>query len=296
MAFSPDSDVTGTVERLFIHPVKSCAGIEVQQALITSTGLQWDRHWMVVDAQGEFLTQRTHARMALVRPQLGAQALTLQAPGQAPLCVPLQPLQGAAPATTVVRVWKDCVHAWDMGEEAARWFSQFLGLPCRMVRFDPSQSRLSSLEWTAGERAQNQFADAFPLLVTSTAALHELNAQLAAAGHASVGMERFRPNVVLGGVQAHDEDRVDLLCIESADGADGAIALQPVKPCVRCPIPDIDPATAQSSFAVGDALRRYRQDARMGGAITFGMNAIVRCGVGQVLRTGQRLSANYRFD
>lgn len=293
MAFSSDSDVVGAVERLFIHPVKSCAGIEVQQALLTPTGLQWDRHWMVVDDQGDFLTQRTHPRMALVRPELGAHALTLQAPGQAPLCVPLRPPAGAAPDTTLVRVWNDRVRAWDMGEEAARWFSHCLGQPCRLVRFDPSQSRLSSLEWTAGALAQNQFADAFPLLVTSTAALHELNARLAAAGHAGVGMERFRPNVVLGGVEAHDEDRVDLLSI---DAADGTIELQPVKPCTRCPIPDIDPATAHSSFAVGDALRRYRQDARMGGAITFGMNAIVRRGVGQVLRTGQRLSANYRFD
>lgn len=293
MAFSSDSDVTGVVERLFIHPVKSCAGIEVQQALLTPTGLQWDRHWMVVDGQGTFLSQRSLARMALVRPHLGAYALTLQAPGQVPLCVPLQPPAGAVPATTPVRVWGDCVRAWDMGEEAAQWFSQFLGLPCRMVRFEPSQSRLSSLEWTAGALVHNQFADAFPLLVTSTAALDELNVRLAGDGHASVGMERFRPNVVLGGVEAHDEDRVDLLCI---DGADDAIELQPVKPCTRCPIPDIDPATAQSSFAVGDALRRYRQDPRMGGAITFGMNAIVRRGVGQVLRTGQPLSANYRFD
>lgn len=295
MAFSPDSDVTGTVARLFIHPVKSCAGIEVQQALLTATGLQWDRHWMVVDAQGVGLTQRTLPRMALVQPQLEAHALALQAPGQAPLRVPLQWPTGAAPATTPVRVWEDTVPAWDMGEEAARWFSHFLGLPCRMVRFDPSHSRLSSLEWTAGERAKNQFADAFPLLLTSAAALDALNAQLTAAGHASVGMERFRPNVVLGGVQAHDEDWLDLLCLEGGDG-DAAIHLQAAKPCVRCPIPDIDPATAQSSFAVGDALRRYRQDARMGGAITFGMNAIVRRGVGQVLRVGQRLSANYRFD
>ena len=295
MALPLNCDVTAAVARLFIHPIKSCAGIEVQQALLTPTGLQWDRHWMLVDAQGAGLTQRTLPRMALVQPQLEAHALALQAPGQAPLRVPLQLPTGAQSATTPVRVWEDTVPAWDMGAEAARWFSHFLGLPCRMVRFDPSYSRLSSLEWTAGERAQNQFADAFPLLLTSTAALDALNAQLAAAGHASVGMERFRPNVVLGGVPANEEDWLDLLCLEGGDG-DAAIQLQLAKPCVRCPIPDIDPATAHSSFAVGDALRRYRQDARMGGAITFGMNAIVRRGVGQVLRVGQRLSANYRFD
>nr|WP_240965092.1 MOSC N-terminal beta barrel domain-containing protein [Acidovorax sp. SRB_24] len=281
--------MAGTVARLFIHPVKSCAGIEVQQALLTDTGLEWDRAWMVVDAQGAFLTQRALPRMALVRPQMTAADLVLHAPGQAPLKVPL----AATGLTAAVRVWNDTVAAWDMGDAAAQWFSGFLGQPCRLVRFDPAQRRLSSLEWTGGAEAPNQFADGFPLLVASTAGLDALNAQLAAAGQGAVGMERFRPNLVLGGVEAHDEDRVDLLHIDT--GAGGAVQLQPVKPCVRCPIPDIDPASAERGTQVGDALRRYRQDARMGGAITFGMNAIVRRGAGQVLCVGQPLGAHYRF-
>lgn len=114
-----------------------------------------------------------------------------------------------------------------------------------------------------------------------------------AAGHGAVGIERFRPNVVLGGVDAHDEDRVDLVRVE---GCDGEIHLQPVKPCARCPIPDIDPATAQSSPEVNDTLRSYRQDKRLDGAVTFGMNAIVRQGAGQVLRVGQRIAADLRFE
>ena len=79
-------------------------------------------------------------------------------------------------------------------------------------------------------------------------------------------------------------------------GAEGELHLQPVKPCARCPIPDIDPATAESSSAVGDTLRTYRQDKRLDGAITFGMNAIVRQGAGQMLRVGQRVAADLRFD
>jgi len=74
------------------------------------------------------------------------------------------------------------------------------------------------------------------------------------------------------------------------------VHLQPVKPCARCPIPNIDPATAHSSPAVTDALQAYRQDARVGGAITFGMNAIVRQGAGQVLRVGQRVAADLCFE
>lgn len=289
MSFHPDSDLSGTIARLFVYPVKSCAGIEVQEALLTEAGLDLDRAWMVVDAEGQFLTQRTLPRMALIRPQLKSSEMVLRAPGMLALHVAIDAVE--APAT--VTVWSDTVPAWDMGSVAAQWFTDFLGQPCRLVRFDPEYRRLSSMEWTKGVEAPNQFSDGFPLLLASEASMDELNARLHAAGHAVAGIERFRPNVVLAGVDAHDEDRMDLLTV---DAPEGEVHLEPVKPCSRCPIPDIDPATADSNPAVGDTLRTYRQDRRLDGAITFGMNAIVRQGAGQVLRVGQRVAANLCFD
>ena len=290
MSFYPDADLSGTIARLFVYPVKSCAGIEVQEALLTDTGLDLDRAWMVVDANGLFLTQRALPRMALIRPQLKSEEMVLRAPGMLALHVAIDAVE--APIT--VTVWRDTVPAWDMGPVAAQWFSDFLGQPCRLVRFDPEQRRLSSMDWTGGVEAPNQFADGFPVLIASEASVQELNRRLQAGGHATVGMERFRPNVVLAGVEPYDEDRVDLVRVEG--GAEGELHLQPVKPCARCPIPDIDPATAESSPAVGDTLRTYRQDKRLDGAITFGMNAIVRQGAGQMLRVGQRVAADLRFD
>ena len=290
MSFPSESDLSGTIARLFVYPVKSCAGIEVQQALLTETGLDLDRAWMVVDAQGMFLTQRSLPRMALIRPQLKSDEMVLRAPGMLALHVAIDAVE--TPAT--VTVWHDTVPAWDMGPVAAQWFTDFLGRPCRLVRFDPEHRRLSSLEWTGGVEVPNQFADGFPLLVTSEASLQDLNARLAAEGHPAVGMERFRPNVVLAGVDAHDEDRVDMIHVEGDGTTD--IHLQPVKPCARCPIPDIDPATAESHPSVGDTLRTYRQDKRLDGAITFGMNAIVRSGAEQWLRVGQRMAADLRFE
>ena len=290
MSFYPDADLSGTIARLFVYPVKSCAGIEVQEALLTDTGLDLDRAWMVVDANGLFLTQRALPRMALIRPQLKSEEMVLRAPGMLALHVAIDAVE--APIT--VTVWRDTVPAWDMGPVAAQWFSDFLGQPCRLVRFDPEQRRLSSMDWTGGVEAPNQFAGGFPVLIASEASVQELNRRLQAGGHATVGIERFRPNVVLAGVEPYDEDRVDLVRVEG--GAEGELHLQPVKPCARCPIPDIDPATAESSPAVGDTLRTYRQDKRLDGAITFGMNAIVRQGAGQMLRVGQRVAADLRFD
>ena len=286
---SPEG-VQAHLAQLFVYPVKSCAGVELREALLTESGLDLDRTWMVVDDRGRFLSQREQPRMALIQPKIRAHDVVLRAPGMLALHLGINEVETA----TRVQVWDDEVPAWDMGPTAAQWFSDFLGQPgLRLVRFDPDVRRLSSARWTGGLEAPVEFADGFALLVTSTASLAGLNARLQAAGHAPVGMERFRPNLVIGGVQEHDEDRLDVLHIASTGGP---VRMRPVKPCARCPIPDVDPASAALGTAVRDALQGYRQDPRLGGAITFGMNAIVLEGAGQTLRVGDAVRARYRFD
>ena len=283
------SDVHGRISRLFIYPVKSCGGVELQEAVLTETGLEFDRAWMVVDEQGEFVSQRELPRMALIVPKMRFHDMVLRAPGMLALHIALD----AVEQPCKVRVWDDEVSAYDMGDTAAQGFSDCLGQKRRLARFDPDVRRLSSLQWTRGVEALNQFSDGYPLLVASEASLDGLNARLANAGHAPVGIERFRPNVVLAGVEAHDEDRLASLRVDTGDAP---VELLPVKPCARCPIPNVDPATGQSSPAVGDALQAYRQDARLNGAVTFGMNVIVTAGLEQVLRVGQPVAGNYAFD
>lgn len=281
------SDVTARIARLFVYPIKSCAGVELQEAVLTEAGLDLDRAWMVVDEEGEFVTQRELPRMALVKPQLKQHEVVLRAPGMLALHLAID----AVEAPVKVRVWDDVVPAYDMGDVAAQWFTDFLGRRLRLVRFDPEHRRLSNMQWTQGAEALNQFSDGYPVLVASEASLAELNTKLAAAGHGPVGIERFRPNIVLAGVEAHDEDRLGELRI----AADGEVRLRPVKPCPRCPIPNIDPATAESDPAVGDTLQGYRRDDRVGGAVTFGMNAIVVAGAEQSLRVGQAVDADWNF-
>ena len=285
-----DAQLHASVAQLFVYPVKSCAGVALDEAELVETGLDLDRAWMVVDAQGRFVTQRDLPRMTLIRPQIKVLEVVLRAPGMLALHLGVNEVE----SPLQVRVWDDTVDAWDMGGVAAQWFSDFLGQPgLRLVRFDPEVRRLSSLKWTGGIEAPNQFADGFPLLVTSSAALDALNQRLAAAGHAPVGMERFRPNLVLAGTAAHDEDRVDELRIATAGGE---VRLKLVKPCARCPIPNVDPATGETSPEVLDTLQAYRADPRLDGALTFGMNAIVLAGTGQRLRIGDAVQGDWRFD
>ncbi|MES2412514.1 MAG: MOSC N-terminal beta barrel domain-containing protein [Pseudomonadota bacterium] len=286
------ADITALVSRLFVYPVKSCAAVEVQEAIMTETGLEFDRAWMVVDANGEFLTQRELPRMALVRPQLKHYEMVLRAPGMLALHVRLNEVE----EPVKVKVWNDTVKAYDMGAIAAQWFTDFLGVTARLVRFDPEQKRPSSGKWTGDVEALNQFSDGFPVLVVSQASLDQFNEKLAAAGSEPVGIERFRPNIVLGNaaheLSPHDEDRLGVLRISTGQGL---VQLRPSRPCARCPIPNIDPETAHSSPEVGDMLQSYRQDDRVGGAITFGMNAILLDGVDQVVRVGQTVEAGYSF-
>lgn len=273
---------------LHVHPIKSCAVVDCSEALLIETGLEFDRAWMLVDAQGEFISQRELPRMALVRPTLRHADLLLRAPGMLALHIALDTVEAAVR----VRVWDDEVDAFDMGALAAQWFSDFLGQPLRLVRFNPEQKRLADRAWTGDIAAENAFSDGFPLLVCSTASLAELNQRLAAAGHAAVGLDRFRPNLVIDGLDAHGEDHVDTLEIDTDDGT---VVLKLVKPCPRCPMPDIDPATAERGHAVGDTLQAYRRDERVKGAVSFGMNAVIVRGVDCMLRPGQTVRATLAF-
>ena len=287
-------DLNATIARLFVYPIKSCAGVELPEVLLTETGLEFDRAWMVVGADGVFVSQRELPRMALIQPQMKQMEMVLRAPGMLALHIAFDRVE----KPVRVKVWRDEVAAYDMGDIAAQWFSDFLSEPgrpqtLRLVRFDPEHKRLSNMTWTKGVEAPNQFSDGFPLLVTSEKSLDELNEKLVAAGHAAVGIERFRPNIVLAGIEAQDEDRVETMHIATAEG--GA-QIEPAKPCPRCPIPDIDPATARSSPEVGDTLRTFRANAKVDGAITFGMNCIVIDGVEHLLKVGQTVGANYRFE
>jgi uncharacterized protein len=270
-------DLHATISRLFVYPIKSCAGVELKQSLLIETGLEFDRAWMVVDEAGEFVSQREFPCMTLIQPHIKQYEMILRAPGMLALHIGLDAVE--SPCT--VRVWDDTCAAYDMGDVAAQWFTDFLteqrpshqaAGKLRLVRFDPEHKRKASAKWTKEQTAFNQFSDGYPLLVLSEASVDDLNQRLQAIGEPAVSIERFRPNLVLAGVHSHDEDRTASLHISSAQ-EDFTLAL--VKPCSRCSIPNIDPQTATINPFVGQTLQTYRQDARLDGAITFGMNAIV---------------------
>jgi uncharacterized protein len=278
---------TARISQLNIYPIKGCRGIELQTATLAATGLEvgsiGDREWVVVDDRDEFLSQREAPKMALITPRLTLNAMEVTAPGMLRLVVPF----ASEGDVRRVRVWNDEVDAVTQGEIADAWFSTFLGQPCRLMRFDPEAQRLSLRRYTGTIAAPYKFADAFALLICSTASLADLNRRLAAAGSEAVGMERFRPNIVLDGVDPFDEDYVDQLKI-------GEAALRIVKRCVRCTVPNVDPASGQVETEPGTTLAGYRNDVAEGG-ITFGVNGIVEQGAGARLQVGDTVDYTLRF-
>ena len=279
-----------TVTELVIYPIKSCAGITVPEAQFGISGLQangvHDREWMLVTREGLFLTQREYPRMALVRPRINGDAVEVTAPGMSPLHLPLA--HDPVASNLTVQIWDHSVIAADCGDAAAAWFSDAVQGPCRLVRFRPDVHRPTSTKWTGGAPAETRFADGYPILVIGQASLDDLNARLKNAGRDPLPMNRFRPNLVVDGLEAFEEDYVESFSA-------GGLVLRPVKPCARCPIPAIDQATGIPGPDPLDILQTYRANARMEGAVCMGMNAIVSEGDGATLRVGQELEVSLAF-
>ena len=302
------------ISELTIYPVKSCAGLALTEAVLGRAGLETpagaaqpthavaDREWMIVTAAGDFLTQREHPRMALIVPSVESGpasnpesgSLRLHAPGMPDLAIPLGGFALRAPGLQV-RVWDHHCAAFDEGDAAHEWLSDYLHTSARLARFDPAHARWSNQGQTGAIQALNRFSDGYPLLMLSEASLTQLNERLQEAGREPLPMNRFRPNIVIKGVETHDEDRFSALRGRPEDDAAGgapAIELRPVKPCPRCPVPSIDQATGMRGPDPLDILAQYRGSAD---GIVFGQNVIVASGFGAVLRTGQRLEEEWNF-
>lgn len=280
-----------TIRALYVYPVKSCGAIALDATRMEPHGLPWDRHWMVIDENGRFVSQREFPAMARIIPTLDANALMLTSRDTAePLVVPRAPAH--ARERVAVNVWRDHFDALDEGACAARWISTLLGAPVRLVRFAGDVTRLASKEWTKDADAPTQFADGYPILVTNTASLDDLNARLQKKGAPPIPMDRFRPNIVLDGLDAFEEDFIDTISI-------GGVVLRLVKPCARCPITTVDQTKGAPDPAWPneplDTLFGWRANPRVDGGLTFGQNAIPLAGTGAQLRVGENVEFELAF-
>ena len=245
---------------LHLHPLKSAAPVDVATLDIEARGPRGDRRWLVVDEAQRFITARQQPAMVLIRALPDGDGLGLSAPGHPSLAV----VAPAADAERIrVRIWDDDVEAACSAPAADAWLSAFLDRPVRLVHMDPRSRRPVDAAY-AQPGDEVSFADGYPLLAISQAALDALNARLALP----ITMARFRPNLVVAGGAAHAEDAWRRVRI-------GDVVFDAAKPCTRCVFTTIDPATGQRDPA-GEPLRTLKTYRRSSAGISFGMNLIPR--------------------
>ena len=268
-----------TLSALSIYPVKGLKGIAVTQARCTERGLEYDRRWMVVGAEDEFLTQREVPRMATIWTDIAKGKLTLSAPDTDPVDVPLAP-PPSSPRMHVT-VWSSEVEALAVSGEADAWLSDYLAMECRLVYMPDNSRRLSNPKY-GGEGKLVGFADGYAYLLTGDASLADLNARLAANNHPALPMNRFRPNLVVAGAEAYAEDGWKRVQI-------GQASFGVAKPCGRCQVTTTDQATGEVTGPEPLAtLATYRDSKEFG--TMFGMN-LVSEKVG-IVRVGDEVRVN----
>ncbi|XP_010519022.1 PREDICTED: mitochondrial amidoxime-reducing component 1 [Tarenaya hassleriana] len=294
---SPAAELAARVSSLFVYPIKSCRGISLSQAPLTPTGFRWDRNWLIVNSKGRGLTQRVEPKLALIEIEFPEEAfaenwvpkkslnMVVRAPGMDSLNISLATPKDIARG---VSVWEWSGSALDEGEQASQWFTNFLGKPCRLVRFDSaSETRPVDPNYAPGHFAL--FSDMYPFLLLSQGSLDALNKLL----KEPVPVNRFRPNIFVDGCEPFAEDLWTEIRINDC-------TFHGVKLCSRCKVPTIDQETGIGGTEPLVTLRSFRSDKvlqpnrKPQGKIYFGQNMVwkddeTRIGRGKAIEVGDHV-------
>jgi len=248
---------------IHIYPLKSGAPLALDQGVVETRGLAGDRRWMLVDANGKFVTGRQQPRLTLIRAQPRENGLRLSAPD-------MPDIDLTAPSTGTrieSAVWGAPVKPLLADDAAHDWISAYMRAPHRLVYMDAACARPMKAKYDGrygNDDDEVSFADGFPLLLISQAALDQLNAKLAAP----VPMLRFRPNLVVAGTAPHAEDQWKRIRV-------GAIEFEVLKPCVRCVFTTVEFERGVFDPS-GEPLRTLLKYRRGAEGVTFGQNLIPR--------------------
>lgn len=260
------------IQELYVYPIKGAKGIALTEAEVTRHGFRYDRCMVIVDESGRFISQRSHAKLALLEVALqGEQCLLSWQRSQLSINLREDPSRAKAP----IEVWSDKLEAYDLGREAKDFLGMIFGQNLRLCLAIPEQARLVKASEGASQAVPYYFADGFPYLVVSQESLDLLNEKLQKKGADPVRMNRFRPNIVVKGWRPHGEDQVGEL-------SNGSITWHLARPCTRCNVTQVEQETATVGLEPIPTLASYRKI--LGGKICFGMNSYLTQGEGHILR------------
>ncbi len=246
------------LSEIYVYPVKSAAGISVKESFVEERGLKFDRRWMLVDAGGKFISQRTCPQLSLVSVEIADDGLIIKHKIKDYGSV-FVPFDIDEDNFTEVQIWKDSCSAVSVSNAADCWFGKVLGFPCRLVFMPEHSKRKVDLKYSSGKETVS-FADGFPFLLIGQSSLDDLNSKLEKA----LPMNRFRPNLVFTGGEPFAEDNWKRFKIGDSEFC-------PVKPCSRCIVPTIDQESGIKGTELLETLAAYR---KKGNKVLFGQNLI----------------------
>ena len=249
-----------TVSQLWIYPIKSLRGISLDTVLLEKRGFQYDRRWMLVDSDNQFITQRQYARMALIETELSEFGLSVRAPDMPVLIIPHPDQQVELYDEVKVKCWEDQIMAQHINTAIDNWFSEFLGMDCQLVYMPEHCERAVDPDYALNNDIAS-FSDGFPNLLISEASLVDLNRRV----DIELTMNRFRPNIVISGGDPYVEDTLKHFRINGID-------FFGVKPCSRCLITTINPQTGEREGREPlNTLSGYR---KLNNKVYFGQNVL----------------------
>jgi uncharacterized protein len=260
------------VKDIYVYPIKSLGGIRVSAAGVLDKGFAHDRRWMLVDNKDQFMTQRKIHHMALLQVEMLPEGLKVFHKQDKDMSI-IVPYDYNYPTHGKVHIWDDEVSAFNCGKEINGWFSEVLAQECKLVHMKECTDRKVKEKYRNGTD-QVSFADAMPFLLIGQASLEDLNGRL----ESPIGMERFRPNLVVEGTQPFEEDRWKEIYI-------GKIRFKITKPCARCVVTTVDQSSGKKGKEPLATLAAFRN---FGGKVLFGQN-LVACERGEV-RVGDPLT------
>lgn len=270
------------VASLHVYPVKGCKGIDLQTATFGPRCLQHDRHWIIVDAEGNKITQREEPRLALIQTSIQDDTLTLSTSDHGRTHIDINTIPEKPKS---VDVWGDDSPGLVERPEASQWLSDVLRQPVTLLRFDEGKQRPVVPEWGGETKAHIAFNDCLPILITNQASLDALNDWRTEQGLAPSPMDRFRPNIVLTGAPAWEEDT--WLAIASANG----VHLDITRPCSRCQVTNVDQQRGEreetGNLHVLGKHRNFKNYLGRPGAF-FGVQSLVQGCEGLTLSVGDR--------
>ncbi len=247
-----------TLDQISIYPIKSCSGIQLESARVESRGFPLDRRWMLIEANGDFISQRNTPQLGQFQISVHDNHLHVQFSDKSPLKIQMELSKSTIRES---RIWKDNVSGKEVSNVCDDWFSEILNRQVHLIHMDESVSRPLIKESLPQDRSfEVSFADGYPYLLTNQASLDDLNQRLTT----HIPMDRFRSNLVVSGFEAFAEDDWKQISI-------GDVVFQVVKPCARCHVTTIDQKSGIQSKEPLKTLASYR---KQDGKVMFGMNLI----------------------